>query len=250
MESAALKHFGITHYSPSTLNLFTKSLGNFIMEKVLDISLPVGAAAHRGAAVEDGLVAIFKSGSLDEGQKEGLASFDRRIVLTTDPKRDDERKAVPKCIEQAWAHIKDWGPPDIFQHKISYQHPDLPLPIEGYIDFAWSEHRRIVDLKAQLRLSSKINETHARQIAVYNAAFGWDWSSGILYASPTKSALYKLENGKEHLDAVVKIAQAMERFLSISPDPGVLASIVAPDFESFYWNDPKARQRGFRIWGY
>jgi hypothetical protein len=40
----------------------------------------------------------------------------------------------------------------------------------------------------------------------------------------------------------------IQRFLSISEDPQELASIVVPDLESFYFNDPAMRQAAYEVW--
>lgn len=243
--------FGFEHYSASTLNLFSKSIGNFVMEKLIGVKLPVGAAAFRGRAVEAGLAAMMEHGETHHhAAKLAEETFDRESALCTDPKRDKERAAIAGIIQQAWTIMEAWGRPDIVQTKIEYRVPELPLPFIGFIDFGWSQHKRIIDLKAQLRLSSEIEETHARQIALYNAAMGWDWTSGILYATDKKAACYQLENGQRHLQALVKIARAMEMYLSISDSAEFYIDITAPDFDSFYWNDPNARNKGFQIWGY
>ena len=251
IEVSNFAKFGNEHYSASTLNLFSKSIGNFVMEKLIGVRLPVGAAAHRGRAVEDGLAAILQYGERVEHAKAlGVERFDQYSAMCTDPKRDAEREAVAGCIEQGYQQLIQWGTPDIIQEKIEWRHPDLPLPFIGFIDFGWTKHKRIIDLKAQLRLSSSIDETHARQIALYNASKGWDWTSGISYVSPKKGATYQLENGEQHLNALVRIAKAMERYLSWSDVAEHYIDITAPDFDSFYWNDPAARRAGFQLWGY
>lgn len=243
--------FGFEHYSASTLNTFSKSPGNFVMEKLIGVKLPVGAAAFRGRAVEAGLAAMMERGETHGGaSKLAEETFDKESALCTDPKREKERAVIPGIIKNAWDVMQAWGKPDIVQEKIEYRVPELPLPFIGFIDFGWSEHKRIIDLKAQLRLSSKIEETHARQIALYNASKGWDWTSGILYATDKKAECYQLENGETHLQSLLKIARAMENYLGMSDSAEFYIDITAPDFDSFYWNDPNARKAGFKIWGY
>jgi hypothetical protein len=55
---------------------------------------------------------------------------------------------------------------------------------------------------------------------------------------------------REHLSALVKVAQTIERFLSINDDPQALAQYVAPNYDSYLWNDTRARQAAFQIWGF
>jgi hypothetical protein len=37
--------------------------------------------------------------------------------------------------------------------------------------------------------------------------------------------------------------------LSITKDPGELASLVVPDVDSFYFADPLTRKAAFDVWG-
>ena len=46
----------IVRHSPSSLNLFAASPAMWVLEKILGIKQPVGVPAHRGVAVEDGVV--------------------------------------------------------------------------------------------------------------------------------------------------------------------------------------------------
>jgi hypothetical protein len=46
-----------------------------------------------------------------------------------------------------------------------------------------------------------------------------------------------------------RVAFTIQRFLAISDDPKVLASLVVPDTDSFYFSDPLARQAAFEVWG-
>ena len=48
--------YGIEHLSPSQCNLFVASPAMYVMERCLKLRSPVGAAAHRGTAVEAGVV--------------------------------------------------------------------------------------------------------------------------------------------------------------------------------------------------
>jgi hypothetical protein len=71
----------------------------------------------------------------------------------------------------------------------------------------------------------------------------------VTYVTPKKSATYRIENQREHVSALEKIALTIQRFLSISDDPRHLATLVVPDVDSFYFSEPKARQNAFELWG-
>lgn len=251
MTSASERH-GLKHYSVSSCNVFQGDTAFFVMEKLMGIRSPVGCAAHRGTAAEHGIsLGLMKpDASLDECKAAALLEFDRLSGLSTDPNREKEREAVPGIVEQGLAELRPYGVPSHTQHKIEWKHPDLPLPFIGFIDFYFEQSGVVVDLKTQLRLSSEIAVNHAKQVSLYCAALSDNLDGRITYCTPKKAATYRVENMREHLAALVKIAQTLERFLSLSDDPKVLASYVAPNYDLYYWNDNRARQAGFEIWGF
>ena len=51
------EHYNIQHLSPSSCNLFIGSPAMYVLERVMGKKSKVGAAAHRGNAVEEGVVA-------------------------------------------------------------------------------------------------------------------------------------------------------------------------------------------------
>jgi hypothetical protein len=251
MTSACERH-GLKHLSASTLNLFQNAPGLFILEKLMGRRQPVGAAAHRGTSAEVGIMHGLNNpeAAIEECAEIAVKEFDRLTALSGDPKREHERKAVPGIVAQGIAELRPYGKPSHYQHEVLWEHPDLPLPMKGYIDFMWEEAGIILDLKTTLRIPSEISEGHARQVAGYGYAMSNNLDLRITYASDKKAVTYTLENAADHVNAMVKIAQALERFLSISDDPKELAKYIAPSFDSFYWNDPGARQAGFEVWGY
>jgi hypothetical protein len=41
-----------------------------------------------------------------------------------------------------------------------------------------------------------------------------------------------------------------KRKRNLSDDPEYFTQITAPDFESYFWTGPAARQIGFEVWGF
>ena len=119
----------------------------------------------------------------------------------------------------------------------------------GFYDFEWEHHGVLVDLKTTHALPSKISTNHARQVALYVAARGDNLDARITYVTSKKSATYQLENKREHVEALGRIALTIQRFLSITDDPYELASLIVPDVDSFYFGDATSRQQAFDIWG-
>ena len=64
-----------------------------------------------------------------------------------------------------------------------------------------------------------------------------------------KSDTYQLENAADHLKSLHKIGLTIKAFLSASKDSRELASMVVPDVDSFYFNDPITRQSAYDVWG-
>lgn len=251
MTSACERH-GLKHLSASTLNLFQNAPGLFILEKLMGKRQPVGCAAHRGNAVEAGIVMGLNSpeATVEDCAAFALKEFDRLSALSTDHNRDKERKGIPLMVANGIAELRPYGKPSHCQREVNWQHPDMPLPMKGFIDLQFEDHGLITDIKTTFRVPSEISESHARQVASYGYALSDNIDLRLTYISDKKAVTYRLENAKEHLNAMVKIAQALEKFLSISDDPKELATYVAVDFGSFYWSDPNARQAGFELFGY
>ena len=241
----------LKHYSASTCNLFQAEPALFLMEKIMGIRGSVGCAAHRGSAAERGIEAGLMNTDkpLEECQELALKEFDRLSALSTDPNREKERDAVPGIVEQGLIELRPYGKPSHTQHKIEWFHPDLPLPFIGFIDFMWQDHGIIVDLKSQLRLTSEISNNHARQVALYAGAQGDNYDGRVTYVTPKKAATYRVENMRQHVDALVRIAKAIDAFLSVAPTPDELKRLVVPDVDSFYYSDRTTRQKAFEIFG-
>ena len=135
------------------------------------------------------------------------------------------------------------------QHRIETSIDGVSVPFVGWLDFWFQDHAIIVDLKTQLRLSSKISEPHARQGAIYHAAHG-NAEIRFAYVTPQKIGVYRLDDPHTHLNAVAHIAGSIERFLGLSKDPEALTRSLSPNFDSFYWNDPTTRALGREVWGF
>ncbi len=248
--SNPFQRHGITHLSPSAINLFARQPAMFVMEKLLKRRGKVGCAAHRGTAAEHGIVhgLLNTDASDEECQAKGVAEFDRLTILSADPRRDKEREAVPAIIRTALPELRAYGRPDMVQTKIEREIPGVPVPFIGYIDLGWSKHGITLDIKSQLRLSSAISTDHARQVSIY--VHGTNHQGRVAYCTPSKVGVYPLEDVNQHIGDVVAIAKTMERFLAVSSDPMVLASIVCPDLESFYYSDPTTRATARQVFGF
>lgn len=239
---------GLEHLSPSSCNLFIGSPAMFVMEKLLKKRSPVGAAAHRGTSVEDGVVAGLKGGTTHEAIDVAKKKFASLTVLSGDPRKEKEENAIADFVRMGLDELKPYGKPSSFQGKIEYKVDGLVVPMIGFYDMEWEDHGILIDLKTTHALPSKISTSHARQVALYCAARSENLDARLCYVTPKKSAVYKLENIRQHVQALGTIALTIQRFLSLSRDPHELASLVVPDVDSFYFSDPMARQAAFELW--
>lgn len=239
---------GLDHISVSQLNLWATAPGIYVMERLLGHRAPVGAAAHRGTAVEAGVIAGLMGASLKEAIDTANAVFTERTALSSDPRRDKERDSLAGMVERGIELLGPWGKPDRTQVRKEWRMDGIAVPVLGFTDAEYDAHGLIIDLKTSHALPSTIRTSHARQVASYVGA-GSNVSGGVAYVTSKKSALYQLENASAHVAALTRMAHSLQNFLAISTDPHELASLITVDTDSFYLADPRARQHAFEVFG-
>jgi hypothetical protein len=249
MSDAFARH-NITHLSASTINTFARQPALFVLEKLLKRRTQVGASAHRGTAAEAGIVhgLLDPRADIEACQAVAVQTFDRLTALSPDPRKTKEREAVPMIVARALPELRLYGVPDMIQAKIERELPGVPVPFVGYIDLGWSEHAITLDIKSQLKLSSEISVDHARQVAIY--VHNTNHEARVAYCTPSKLGIYRLEHAARHIHDTIAVAKTIERFLSVSDDPLVLAGIVCPDLTSFYFSDPNTAALAREVFGF
>jgi hypothetical protein len=240
----------LERHSPSSLNLFANCTSMFVLERILGHRQPVGAPAHRGTAVEDGVTAglLDPAKPLEECTAIAFKKYDTISALSGDPRREEYRATIPEMVRLGLEELRPYGVPTATQGFVEWRPDGLAKPIVGYFDYRWEQHGILVDLKTTEKLPSAIKIDHAKQVALYATKTGDNADARLTYVTPKKRATYRLENVREHLAALHQIALRCEAYLSLSDDPHFFTTITAPDYSSFYWNSPRARQIGFEIW--
>lgn len=242
--------FGIEHLSPSSLNTFVGSPAAFVLDKLLKRRGKVGAAAFRGTAVEAGVAHGLATGAPDSDCVDvAVNEFWKLSAMRPDPRNEKERAAIPDMVRLALDNLRPYGPPTSAQGRVELRVCGLSVPIIGYYDFEWSNHKIIVDLKTTHALPSEIKVPHARQVALYSAFRNHDYDPRLAYVTPKKAAVYRLDNVEEHMKSLERIALSVQRLLSVSEDPMEIAAMFAPDVDSFYFSDPDTRRAAYEIWG-
>lgn len=242
----------IDRHSPSSLNLFAAAPAMWVLERLLGVKQPTGAPAHRGVAVEEGVTFGLNNpdASLKQCLDVALTKYDTVSALSPDDRREKYRDNIGDMIGRALDELRPYGLPSRTQGFVEWKPDGLKLPIIGFFDFEWAQHGMIADLKTTEKMPSEIKIGHARQIALYamQGNNGTNISAVACYVTPKKSALYRLENIKEHREALYQIARRVESFLALSDDPEFFKQITVPDLDSFYWTNPAARQLAYEHW--
>lgn len=205
---------------------------------------------YRGIAAEFGIIhgLLNPTETLKECIDLALKEYSKLSCLSPDPKREKEGDAVPGLVEQGILALRPYGIPDEVQKKVSYEVEGLALPFVGYCDVGWSYHGIRLDIKTQLALTSEPSDPHRRQVACY--IHGTNLEGRLAYMTPKKHAVYPVRNAHNDMAALIQIARRIERFLSLSDDPTVLAELLIPDYTSFYFNNPTTRALGRETFGF
>lgn len=241
---------GIDHLSASSINEFAAEPALWVMTRLLKRWGSPSSTAHRGLAIEDGVTHALRNPTapMEECVKVALDSFDRRAALSGDARRMKHREQVAPTTERAATELRQYGVPDKIQTRFEVSIEGIHVPLHGILDFGWTQHGIILDLKTSERVASTISAAHARQGCIY--VYNSNTQMRFCYAAPQKLCVYVLENPSEHVVALQQIAARMERFLRISSDPHELAALIAPNYDDFRWNDPSQRAVGREIFGF
>lgn len=257
---SSFERHGIDHLSASALNLWAAQPALWIMERLLGRRAPPSIIAARGKAVEHGVHLGLSNPRLtaEECIEAAEREFARETALSGDPRREDERKKIAGWVRGALAELRQYGVPDAYQEKVEVRLDDVPVPVVGYIDWRFSAHGLIVDLKTTERFPAAIGDAHGRQGAVYATAHG-NFGMRFAYAKPAPGksdprqvTVYEMsgDDVRRHLAALRIIALSLGRFLAVSNDPHELAGLIVPDFDAFWWSDPAARAAGREVFGF
>jgi hypothetical protein len=239
----------IERHSPTSLNLFAASPSMFVVEKILGFRQPVGAPAHRGLAVEDGVThgLLNPEAEIEECSAVAIKRYDTLMALSPDARRERYRETIPDMVSSALTELRPYGLPSQCQGFVEWRPEGLRCPIVGYWDYHWAEHNITLDLKTTEKSPFAVKIPHARQVSLYVRSNNAD--ARVCYVSPKKHITYLVDNIDAHRQALHQIALRCEAFLALSDDPEFFLTISVPDLESFYWTAPAARQLAFEKWG-
>lgn len=243
------KRFGLRHFSHSSLDLARNDLGLWVLRYLFKVYDPGNAAMERGKAVEHGCYVGHTGSEFDDPIEEAVREFNKATALgVAGEARDRERANIPLMVQQ-YLDLFDGNLPTLegFQRRIEVEVPGCPIPVIGYTDFDFEDV--IVDLKTTTRLPSAISAAHRRQGAIYSRASG-NRGVDFIYLTPKKAARYQLENSDQDWLEVCETAHRLLRFLDKFETREEVASVVIPNFDTFYWSSTSTREKAREVFGY
>lgn len=227
--------FGIKALSPSSLNLWRSQPGTWTRRYLGKIREDAGAAAWRGDAVEEGYRHILLKQEWNAAYDAALSIFEQKCVGeisdTIDAERDRIEPMMRQCIH--------WENPPLNAHriKVTYRMDGVPVPIEGWLDFAFEGID--VDLKSTTRLPSEPRPEAVRQVSLYRAAR--NRRGGLLYVSEKKHSFFEIDDAamKTALRDMREDAIILTEFLKLCPTAETAMKVLPVDWDDF--RAPKVR---------
>lgn len=244
--ATAFERHNIRHLSPSSLTLYRSDPGLWARRYLLKWQDSAGPAAWRGSAVEAGFH-HWMSGRCapDAAIEKALGRFELDALGEADDTTSKQRALIEPMTRVAMEAAVGLPAAPSFQIKIEHWLDGVSVPLLMYLDFGFQDFD--LDLKTTERIPSEPREDHLFQIGLYHAAR--KRPQKVLYVSAKKFALYDVT--EEHAAAAVRdavnAARALERYLSLSSDPKVLAGIFSPSTDGFRWND-SLRKMEAELW--
>lgn len=207
------------HTSASSINAWAAAPDIWVAEKLFGVKGSVGAAAHRGNAVESALVNILAYGAeQNEAIEEAIKTFNQKTALLGDKKTNEEREAITGYVKQGIESLAGYGKPffetDGKQNKVELlcRGAGWDLPLVGYLDLLYPQHGLVVDIKTTTKAPSKMPTEHNRQAAIYRKASG-NSQVRFLYLTPTKAVWHECEDVDGTLAEIKDILNGQEEFL-------------------------------------
>jgi hypothetical protein len=232
----AFARFAIDHLSPSSLNLWKEAPGIWALRYLKRVRDEGGAGFWRGTATENGLSVLLRTKDVNEALEAAHSSFD----MNTAGEISEDIEAERALIEPMVRELIRWAPPsDLMASQIKIEHwfDGIPVPVIGYLDFAFE--CRDVDLKTTKACPSSPRPDHIRQVSLYRAAR--NRPGGLLYVTGKKHAYFEVDDAQmsQAMADLEEDANRLFNFLSRmnNADDALMCLPVNKD----HWQFPKSR---------
>lgn len=236
---AFAKH-GIDHLSPSSVNLWMSHPAGWVARYCLRIKDEGNAAMWRGTAVEVGKARLLRGGSIEEAKADALQTFELNAGGDLADDVEAERRLIGPMLDVIAKAIPilNLGSLNATQLRVEHWFEDLPIPVIGYIDFAFDPLD--LDLKSTKACPSKPRGDNARQIALYMAAR--QKRGMLLYVTDKRFAPYELskEDAESALSDLEVSARSLYWFLG-RVDDGKDAMRCLPWNTDDFRSNPKTK---------
>jgi hypothetical protein len=245
---------GIKRLSYSAVDMFRTDPAAWLLRYPLGVRGSTNANMARGNAVEHAIEKYLTDEfgiTADEAVQVAKDEFNKETALVVDKEaREKQLDLIDGYVRQGIEAFSQFGKPIATQTALELD-IGIGVPVVGFDDFEFDGTPKLsVDLKTTLRCPSEMPDNHKRQGALYQAMRP-EHKIMFCYVTPKKHAVYELNavEAKELLEDFKVAAKRMQQLLALSNDPKELATIFAPSYSSFYWNDPVMRSEGKRIFG-
>jgi hypothetical protein len=201
----SFERFNIDHLSPSSLNTWKTAPGIWALRYIAKIKGEGAPRMWRGNAVENGLAALLRGRRLDNATAAAHGSFDANAEHA---EQNGELIGERELIAPMLAQCAKWQPPselNATQLRIEYWIDPIPVPIEGWLDFAFKGID--IDLKTTKRCpkpESGPEPSHVGQVSIYRAARGR--AGGLLYVSHANHTYFEVTD--EMMDGALEDMRA------------------------------------------
>lgn len=220
--------FGIKNLSASSLNKWRaepKNWGRYYLKGERED----GPFFWRGDAVEAGLYMLLREEPIDVAVAEAHRIFEQKALGDLTEDVEAERKLITPMVNQA----KLWKPPgelNATQLKVELHFQVIPVPILGYLDFAFDGID--VDCKSTKKLPSAPSWDHVRQVSLYRTARGR--RGALLYVTDKRNAFFEIgdEQMNEAMASLESDALSLMKQLRRAADADDFIAAL-PDFERF-----------------
>lgn len=228
--SHAFQRHGIEHLSCSSLSLWRSAPGLWAVQYLAKIKDGGNAAMWRGSAVEGGLSTLLRTNNIDAACSAAMQAFDLNAQGEVTNEINDERNLIVPMINQCAL----WAPPsplNATQLRIEHWLDNIPVPIIGYLDFAFEDID--IDLKSTKACPSTPRAEHVRQVSLYRASRGRQ--GGILYVTGKKHAYFNVDDDsmERSLGDLTADALSLRNFLARCESKQDALRSLPIDFEHF-----------------
>ena len=228
------KH-GIQHLSPSSLACWRESPGVWSLKYLAGVKDEGGAAAWRGSAVENGLAAMLRGGAtLADATAVALQAYEQNAQGEIADDINAEREMIAPML----AELSKWQPPsnlNAAQIRVEHFMPDIPVPVIGYVDFAFDGID--IDLKTTKACPSTPRPNHVRQVSFYRAAR--NRKGALLYVTGKKRAYFEIDDAaaERAMNELRADALSLMGFLARVDSPLDAVHILPMNLDDFRFSD-------------